>query len=71
MRASSSFMPIPFFAEAQKIGFPVVVKPYNGNHGRGVSLDLGDGARVRAAFRQAREVSRAASAGFASIALHA
>src|SRR5215831_14416633 len=44
---------------AQKIGFPVVVKPYNGNHGRGVSLDLRDGPRVRAAFRQAREISRA------------
>ena len=44
---------------AQKIGFPVVVKPYNGNHGRGVSLDLGDGARVRTAYRQAREISRA------------
>ncbi|TMQ70752.1 MAG: cyanophycin synthetase [Candidatus Eisenbacteria bacterium] len=44
---------------AQKMGFPVVVKPYNGNHGRGVSLDLRDGARVRAAFQKAREISRA------------
>ena len=44
---------------AQKLGFPVVVKPYNGNHGRGVALDLKDGAHVREAFRQAREVSRA------------
>jgi cyanophycin synthetase len=43
----------------QKMGFPVVVKPYNGNHGRGVSLDLRDGARVREAFRKAREHSRA------------
>jgi len=43
----------------QKIGFPVVVKPYNGNHGRGVSLDLGDSPSVRKAFRQAREISRA------------
>ena len=25
---------------AEDIGLPVVVKPYNGNHGRGVSLDL-------------------------------
>ena len=44
---------------AQKLGFPVVVKPYNGNHGRGVALDLRDGARVRAAFQKAREISRA------------
>src|SRR5438552_4355698 len=44
---------------AQKMGFPVVVKPYNGNHGRGVSLDLRDGARVRAAFQKARAISRA------------
>jgi cyanophycin synthetase len=44
---------------AQKLGFPVVVKPYNGNHGRGVTLDLRDGAHVRAAFRAAREISRA------------
>jgi cyanophycin synthetase len=44
---------------AQKLGFPVVVKPYNGNHGRGVSLDLADGAHVRAAFHAAREISRA------------
>ena len=44
---------------AQKLGFPVVVKPYNGNHGRGVSLDLRDGAHARAAFHKAREHSRA------------
>jgi cyanophycin synthetase len=45
--------------QAVKIGFPVVVKPYNGNHGRGVSLDLRDTERVREAFRKAREHSRA------------
>ena len=44
---------------AQKIGLPVVVKPYNGNHGRGVSLDLRDGRHVREAFKKAREHSRA------------
>ncbi len=43
---------------ATKIGFPVVVKPYNANHGRGVSIDLKDGAAVRAAFHEAREHSR-------------
>jgi cyanophycin synthetase len=44
---------------ATKIGFPVVVKPYNANHGRGVSIDLKDTAAVRAAFTEAREHSRA------------
>ena len=45
--------------ESVKLGFPVVVKPYNGNHGRGVSLDLRDPAHVREAFHRAREHSRA------------
>jgi cyanophycin synthetase len=35
---------------AQDIGLPVVVKPSDGNHGRGVSLDLSNEADVRAAF---------------------
>jgi cyanophycin synthetase len=43
--------------QAKRIGFPVVVKPYNGNHGRGVSIDLGDADQVRTAFDQAREHS--------------
>ncbi len=45
--------------EATKLGFPVVVKPYNGNHGRGVALNLMDAAHVREAFHKAREHSRA------------
>ena len=45
--------------ESVKLGFPVVVKPYNGNHGRGVSLDLKDPGHVREAFHKAREHSRA------------
>ena len=35
---------------AQDIGLPVVVKPLDGNHGRGVSTDLNTEAEVRAAF---------------------
>src|SRR5690606_24174499 len=31
---------------AERIGYPVVVKPYNANHGRGVCLDLTDAAQV-------------------------
>jgi cyanophycin synthetase len=43
---------------AEAIGFPVVVKPYNGNHGRGVSLNLGTTEQVRAAFQVAQQISR-------------
>lgn len=35
---------------AQDIGVPVVVKPYDGNHGRGVSLNLMTRADVEAAY---------------------
>lgn len=35
---------------AEDIGLPVVVKPSDGNHGRGVSLDLKTRAEVEAAF---------------------
>ena len=38
---------------AQSLGFPVVLKPYDGNHGRGVSLDLSTQAEVRAAYQLA------------------
>ena len=43
---------------AERVGFPVVVKPLNANHGRGVSIDLDDAGAVRVAFAQAREHSR-------------
>jgi cyanophycin synthetase len=45
--------------EAVRLGFPVVVKPYNANHGRGVSLNLTDTDSVRDGFAKAREHSRA------------
>ena len=38
---------------AQSIGLPVVVKPYDGNHGRGVSLDLRNETDVIAAYHLA------------------
>ncbi|MBJ7313418.1 cyanophycin synthetase [Rugamonas sp. CCM 8940] len=38
---------------AQDIGLPVVVKPYDGNHGRGVSLNLMTRADVEAAYHLA------------------
>ncbi len=39
--------------EAQDIGLPVVIKPYDGNHGRGVSLNLMTQADVAAAYELA------------------
>jgi cyanophycin synthetase len=38
---------------AQSVGLPVVVKPYDGNHGWGVSLNLHEQAEVHAAFHLA------------------
>ena len=40
---------------AERIGFPVVVKPVDGNHGRGVSINLTTEDDVRAAFDKAAE----------------
>jgi cyanophycin synthetase len=45
-------------AVADRIGYPVVVKPLDGNHGRGVCLDLQTEADVREAFPVAEEQSR-------------
>src|SRR5450830_1345189 len=39
--------------EAQDIGLPVVLKPYDGNHGRGVSLNLVTESDVKAAYELA------------------
>ena len=43
---------------ARRIGYPVVVKPYNGNHGRAVSIHLTTDEAVRTALAAAQEVSR-------------
>ena len=47
--------------EAQDIGLPVVVKPYDGNHGRGVSLNLMTQADVEAAYHLAARKGDSAS----------
>ena len=44
---------------ARRVGYPVVVKPLNANHGRGVSIRLTEDAQVEVAFATAREHSRA------------
>jgi cyanophycin synthetase len=43
---------------AERIGYPVVVKPLDGNHGRGVCLDLQSPGEVEKAFETARGESK-------------
>ena len=42
-------------AAAKRIGFPVVTKPLDGNHGRGVGLDIRTERAVRTGFKRAVE----------------
>ena len=42
---------------AERLGYPVVTKPYNGNHGRGISIGLKTADEVRAGFAAAAEHS--------------
>lgn len=42
---------------AERIGYPVVVKPLDGNHGRGVAINLQTPEQVEAAYDKAREFS--------------
>jgi cyanophycin synthetase len=45
--------------EAERLGYPVVLKPLDGNQGKGVAINLKDADQVRAAFADAQEHSRA------------
>jgi cyanophycin synthetase len=45
-------------AAAERLGYPVVVKPLDGNHGRGVGLNLRDADAIRAHFPEAKRQSR-------------
>jgi cyanophycin synthetase len=45
-------------AEAERIGYPVVTKPLDGNHGRGVSIGLTGAEEVRCGFDEAARHSR-------------
>ncbi|MFC0341328.1 cyanophycin synthetase [Paracoccus niistensis] len=45
-------------AAAGNLGWPVVVKPLDGNHGRGVTLDIDSAEKLEAAFEEARSHSR-------------
>ncbi|MDP4151849.1 MAG: cyanophycin synthetase [Bacillota bacterium] len=43
---------------ASKIGMPVVVKPFDGNQGKGVHLNLKNKDEIKAAFREASKFSK-------------
>jgi cyanophycin synthetase len=43
---------------AERLGYPVVVKPLDANHGRGVGINLKNSDEVRAGFEKAREHAR-------------
>ena len=43
---------------AKKLGGPVVLKPYNGNHGRGITINITGDDEIREAFVAAQEHSR-------------
>jgi len=43
---------------AERVGFPVVVKPYNGNHGRGVCINLKTPAEVANGYEIASKISK-------------
>jgi len=43
---------------AERVGYPVVIKPLNANHGRGVSIGVETSEHVEAAFAQAHKHSR-------------
>lgn len=45
--------------EAKYIGYPVVVKPLVGNHGRGISVNVGNEDDLRVAFEQAKSFHEA------------
>ncbi len=45
-------------ASARRLGYPVVVKPLDANHGRGVSINLGDDSAVALAYEKAAEHAR-------------
>ncbi|MEK6477419.1 cyanophycin synthetase [Catalinimonas sp. 4WD22] len=43
----------------QKLGYPLAIKPINGNHGRGITADITHWETARQAFTEAQQVSKA------------
>ena len=54
-RQALVYGPADAVAAAHRIGYPVVTKPLNANHGRGVSIRLTDDAQVERGFEHASE----------------
>ncbi len=52
------YSPTQAVRAAKRIGFPVVVKPLDGNHGRGVSINLTEEAQIETAFHEAKAHSK-------------
>jgi len=60
---SDNGIPVPFgqlaydmesaISAANEIGYPVVVKPYDGNQGKGVTLDIGSENELKQAYQEA------------------
>lgn len=42
----------------EDIGFPIVIKPINGNHGRGITCNITNEEEALKAFKAAKEISR-------------
>lgn len=41
----------------ERLGYPIVIKPLNGNHGRGITIDIKDWAHAEIGYDRAREIS--------------
>ena len=41
-----------------RLGFPLVIKPVDGNHGRGITIDINSSEEAVAAFHTARSIAR-------------
>jgi cyanophycin synthetase len=64
---SESYVPMPEGSEVQTIeeldeliqelGFPIVIKPTNGNHGRGVKTNITNPEQAHKAFKEAKTIS--------------
>jgi cyanophycin synthetase len=52
------YSPAEAVRAARRIGYPVVVKPLDGNHGRGVSINLTEDAQIEVAFHEAKAQSK-------------
>lgn len=42
-----------------RIGYPIVLKPVNGNHGRGATINIGNWEEAKSALQAAKRISRA------------